>query len=53
MFVVTGATGNTGSVVADTLLQLGKPVKVVVRDHAKGEAWKAKGAQVAIAELGP
>ena len=51
MFVVTGATGNTGSAVADTLLQLGKPVKVVVRDNAKGDAWKAKGAQVAIADL--
>jgi uncharacterized protein YbjT (DUF2867 family) len=51
MFVVTGATGNTGSAVADTLLQLGKQVKVVVRDDAKGEAWKAKGARVAIADL--
>lgn len=52
MFVVTGATGNTGSVVAETLLQQGKQVKVVVRDQAKGEAWKLKGAQVAIADLG-
>jgi len=52
MFVVTGATGNTGSVVADALLQQGEQVKVVVRDQAKGEAWKAKGAQVAIADLG-
>ena len=51
MFVVTGATGNTGVAVADTLLQLGKQVKVVVRDKAKGDAWKAKGAQVAIADL--
>ena len=51
MFVVTGATGNTGVAVADTLLQLGKQVKVVVRDQAKGDAWKAKGAQVAIADL--
>ena len=51
MFVVTGATGNTGSAVADTLLQLGKQVKVLVRDNAKGDAWKAKGAQVAIADL--
>jgi len=52
MFVVTGATGNTGGAVADALLQAGKPVKVVVRNAAKGEVWKAKGAQVAIAELG-
>lgn len=51
MFVVTGVTGNTGSVVATTLLAAGKPVRVVVRDANKGEAWAAKGAEVAIAEL--
>lgn len=51
MFVVTGVTGNTGSVVASTLLAAGKPVRVVVRDAKKGEPWAAKGAQVAIAEM--
>lgn len=52
MFVITGVTGHTGSVAATTLLATGKPVRVVVRDAAKGEPWKAKGAEVAIAELG-
>lgn len=51
MFVVTGVSGNTGSVVASTLLAAGKPVRVVVRDAKKGETWAAKGAEVAIAEL--
>lgn len=51
MFVVTGATGNTGSVVAGTLLAHGKPVTVVVRDRRHGDAWKAKGAHVAVADL--
>ncbi len=51
MFVVTGVTGNTGSVVAATLLAAGKPVRVVVRDAKKGESWAAKGAEVAIAEM--
>ncbi len=51
MFVVAGVTGNTGKVVADTLLVQKKAVRVIVRDAAKGEAWKAKGAEVAIAEL--
>jgi uncharacterized protein YbjT (DUF2867 family) len=51
MFVITGVTGHTGSVVASTLLAAGKPVRVVVRDAAKGAPWKAKGAEVAIAEL--
>lgn len=51
MFVITGATGNTGSVVADTLLKAGKKVRVVVRDAAKGEAWKKRGAEVALADF--
>jgi uncharacterized protein YbjT (DUF2867 family) len=51
MYVVAGASGNTGKVVADTLLGQGKAVRVIVRDEKKGEAWKARGAQVAVAEL--
>lgn len=52
MFVVTGVTGHTGSVVARTLLAQGKPVTVLVRDAGKSDAWKNEGAQVAVAELG-
>ena len=51
MFVVAGSTGNTGSVVAQTLLDQKREVRVIVRDEAKGAAWKAKGAQVAVANL--
>jgi uncharacterized protein YbjT (DUF2867 family) len=51
MFVVAGVSGHTGKVVADTLLAQKKPVRVVVRDAAKGEEWKRRGADVAIAEL--
>ncbi len=51
MFVITGVTGHTGSIAATTLLAAGKPVRVVVRDAAKGEAWKAKGAEVAVADV--
>jgi uncharacterized protein YbjT (DUF2867 family) len=51
MFVVVGATGNTGSVVADTLLSQKRPVRIVVRSADKGVAWKAKGAEVAVASL--
>jgi uncharacterized protein YbjT (DUF2867 family) len=51
MFVVAGVSGNTGSVVAETLLSQRKAVRVVVRDAAKGEAWKARGAEVAVAAL--
>lgn len=51
MFVVTGASGNTGSVVAETLLQQGKPVRVVLHSDKKSAEWKARGAEVAIADL--
>jgi uncharacterized protein YbjT (DUF2867 family) len=51
MYVVAGVTGNTGKVVAETLLAQRAPVRVVVRDAAKGEAWKARGAEVATATL--
>lgn len=51
MYVVTGVSGHTGSAAAETLLGRGKRVRVVVRDAAKGEAWKKRGAEVAVADL--
>jgi uncharacterized protein YbjT (DUF2867 family) len=51
MFVITGATGRTGSVAAQTLLEAGKKVRVVVRDAAKAERLKALGAEVFVADL--
>lgn len=51
MFVVAGATGNTGSVVAETLLAKGKPVRVLVRSADKGKKLAARGAEVAIGDL--
>ncbi|MDX2090440.1 MAG: NmrA family NAD(P)-binding protein [Kofleriaceae bacterium] len=52
MYAIAGVTGHTGSVAAETLLSQGKQVRVIVRDGAKGAAWKAKGAEVAVASLG-
>jgi uncharacterized protein YbjT (DUF2867 family) len=51
MFVITGATGHTGSVAAETLLGAGKKVRVVVRDAAKAERLKKRGAEVFVADL--
>lgn len=51
MFVVTGVSGNTGSVVADRLLAAGAKVRVVVRSAEKGEPWRARGAEVAVASV--
>lgn len=49
MYAITGITGKVGSIVADTLLAAGLPVRAVVRDAEKGKAWAAKGCEVAIA----
>jgi NAD(P)H dehydrogenase (quinone) len=49
MYAITGITGKVGSIVANTLLAAGLPVRAVVRDAAKGEAWAARGCEVAIA----
>jgi uncharacterized protein YbjT (DUF2867 family) len=46
MYVVFGANGNTGSVVANTLLDRGKQVRVVARAASKVEAFKSRGAEV-------
>jgi uncharacterized protein YbjT (DUF2867 family) len=45
VFAVLGASGNTGRVVAETLLSQNKKVRVVVRDVAKGHVWKEAGAE--------
>ena len=51
MYVVAGVTGNTGRVVAETLLAQKRPVRALVRDEAKGAEWKKRGAEVVVAEL--
>ncbi len=51
MFVVVGATGNTGASVAETLLGNKQAVRVVVRSTEKGAGWRAKGAEAAVASL--
>jgi len=52
MFAITGITGQVGGALARELLAQGKPVRAVVRDAAKGEAWRARGCEVALADLG-
>jgi len=51
MFIVSGATGNTGRIVAETLLSRGKQVTVLVRDRSKGQSWVERGAKAAVASL--
>lgn len=46
MFTIFGVTGNTGSVVARTLLERGEKVRLLARDPAKVAGLAAKGAEV-------
>ncbi len=50
-FLVAGASGHTGAVVAQHLLDQKQKVRVLVRDPAKGERWKKRGAEVAVATV--
>src|SRR5580700_10376085 len=50
MYVITGATGNTGGMVADRLLEAGQTVRVVGRDRKRLEKFTQKGAESFIAD---
>jgi uncharacterized protein YbjT (DUF2867 family) len=50
-FVVAGASGNTGSVVAETLLARRESVRVLVRKAGEAAHWTAKGAEAAVVDL--
>ena len=52
MYAITGITGQVGGELGRRLLSVGAPVRAVVRDHAKGAAWAAKGCEVACADMG-
>src|SRR6476646_95749 len=51
MYVVLGASGNTGSVVARKLLAKGEKVRAVGRDATKLSALARLGADVDVADL--
>lgn len=51
MYAITGITGKVGGALAQTLLAANLPVRAVVRDAAKGQAWAARGCEVALAEM--
>ena len=52
IFVVAGATGHVGSVIAGELLAAGHKVRAIVRSVEKGKALAGKGAQLLVGELG-
>lgn len=51
MYVVIGATGNTGSVVAEKLLANGEKVRVIGRDPKRLERFTQKGAEAFAADV--
>jgi len=52
MLVITGATGKTGSVVAETLIAKGQKIRVLGRDEGKLKGFTNKGAESAVGDLG-
>jgi uncharacterized protein YbjT (DUF2867 family) len=51
MYVITGATGNTGSVIASRLLAGGQKVRAIGRDAKRLESLARKGAEVLVASV--
>lgn len=51
MFAVTGATGNTGGVIAEKLLAQGEKVRVIGRDAGRLARFVQKGADAFVADL--
>ncbi|MGA8234335.1 MAG: NmrA family NAD(P)-binding protein [Candidatus Acidiferrales bacterium] len=50
MYAITGATGNTGSVIAEKLLEAGKKVRVVGREAKRLERFTQNGAEPFVAD---
>jgi NAD(P)H dehydrogenase (quinone) len=51
MYAVTGITGQVGSAVATSLLEMGKAVRAVVRNPDRARDWAAKGCELAQADF--
>ena len=49
MYAIMGITGQIGGVVARTLLAAKQPIRAIVRDAIKGQAWSDRGCEVALA----
>ena len=51
MYAITGVTGNVGAAVARALLAGGHSVRAVVRNRDKGQVWRNRGCEVALATI--
>ncbi|MBI5475984.1 MAG: NmrA family NAD(P)-binding protein [Ignavibacteriales bacterium] len=50
MYVITGATGNTGRPIATALLNTGKRVRIISRNQEKAKDLVSKGAELFVGE---
>jgi len=50
-YAITGITGKVGGALARTLLAAGQHVRAIVRDAQGGDAWAARGCEVAVADM--
>lgn len=46
MYVITGATGHTGIIISKRLLEAGKKVRIISRDHEKAKELVSMGADL-------
>jgi len=51
MYVILGASGNTGHIIAKTLLTRGEKVRLVARNAARLQPFAAQGAEIFAADL--
>jgi len=51
MYVILGASGNTGSIIANSLLLKGEKVRVLGRDAERLERFVRKGAKAVTANV--
>jgi NAD(P)H dehydrogenase (quinone) len=51
MYAIAGITGQVGGALGGALLELGLPVRAVVRDAGKSALWAARGCDVALADM--
>lgn len=51
MYAITGITGRVGGRIGRLLRDAGLPVRAVLRDPAKADAWRAHGCEIALAAM--
>src|ERR1700740_3417937 len=51
MYVILGASGNTGSIIANSLLSKGRKVRVIGRDLGRLQSFVRKGAEAFTANV--